>query len=46
LSGRISAFSKILIAGVFGSRGLVTPDPLRVILEGVKIEAQQWLKID
>jgi len=33
-------------AGVFGSRGLVTPNPLREILEGAKIEAQQWLKID
>jgi nucleotide-binding universal stress UspA family protein len=33
-------------AGVFGSRGLETPNPLREILEGAKIEAQQWLKID
>jgi nucleotide-binding universal stress UspA family protein len=24
----------------------VTPNPLREILEGAKIEAQQWLKID
>lgn len=32
-------------AGVFGSRGLETPNPLREILEGAKIEAQQWFDI-
>jgi universal stress protein family protein len=69
LSGRISAFSKILIA-VDGSQSSMnaasnaiaiakkehnskeylavaveTPNPLREILEGAKIEAQQWFDI-